>query len=126
MSSTAENLMKLTLISDDQDVVCLACEGRISQNDFEPGSDPMEAVLGASGFSRKVLVNLEKTNYIDSSGIGWLVICHRHFVGAQGMMILHSVPPRVYQVLELIGLPKVLHFASNEAGARAKAKGTSS
>ena len=115
--------MKLTQVSDDKDVVCLSCEGRISQNDFEPGKDPMEAVLGSNGFSKKVLVNLEKTNYIDSSGIGWLVICHRHFVGAQGMMVLHSVPPRVYQVLELIGLPKVLHFANDEASARAKAQG---
>jgi hypothetical protein len=39
------------------------------------------------------------------------------------MMVLHSVPPRVYQVLELIGLPKVLHFANDENSARAKAQG---
>jgi anti-anti-sigma factor len=117
--------MRLTLISDDhqQNLTHLACDGRISQSDFEPGRDPMEAVLGVTGFSRKVLLNLEKTNYIDSSGIGWLVICHRHFVGSKGKLILHSVPPRVYQVLELIGLPKVMHFAADENAARAMAAG---
>src|SRR6516162_785105 len=115
--------MKLTVSGEDKNLLLLACEGRISQADFEPGRDPLESLLGSNGLSRKVLLNMEKTNYIDSSGIGWLVICHRHFVGAQGMMVLHSVPPRVYQVLELIGLPKVLHFANDEASARAKAQG---
>lgn len=116
-------MMKLTQIGEDGDVLHLACEGRVSQSDFEPGRDPMEAMLGVRGFGRKVLLNLERTNYIDSSGIGWLVICHRHFTGAKGKLVLHSVPPRVLQVLELIGLPKVVHIAQDEAAARAMAEG---
>jgi anti-anti-sigma regulatory factor len=115
--------MKLMIASEDKDLLLAACEGRISQGDFEPGSDPMESILGPAGFKRNVLLNLEKTNYIDSSGIGWLVICHRHFVGAGGKLVLHSVPPRVFQVLELIGLPKVMSIAHDETAARSMALG---
>jgi anti-anti-sigma factor len=115
--------MKLTVSGEDKNLLLLACEGRISQADFEPGRDPLESLLGSNGLSRKVLLNMEKTNYIDSSGIGWLVICHRHFAGAGGQLILHSVPARVFQVLELIGLPKVMHIAQDEAAARSMALG---
>ena len=83
----------------------------------------MELLLGATGFSRKLLLNLEKTDYIDSSGIGWLVICHRNFVKSNGKLVLHSVPQRVFQVLELIGLPKIMHIAQDETAARAMALG---
>ncbi|MCI0464558.1 MAG: STAS domain-containing protein [Gemmataceae bacterium] len=115
--------MQLTLISQDSGLARLECEGQITQNDFEPGDDPMVSVLGSEGFSRKVLLNLEKTSYIDSSGISWLVICHKKFLQGGGRLILHTIPPMVNHVLQLLRLNSIMHIAADEASARAMVGG---
>jgi anti-anti-sigma factor len=115
--------MQLNLISEDSGVARLECEGQITQNDFDPGDDPMTSVLGMEGFARKVLLNLEKTSYIDSSGISWLVVCHKKFLQAGGRLILHTIPPMVNHVLQLLRLHSIMHIAADEAAARAMVGG---
>jgi anti-anti-sigma factor len=121
--------MQLKLLSDERDildekaVIRVACEGQISHDDFNPANDPMRQVLGPLIFARKVLLNLEKTTYINSSGISWLIICHKHFVQAKGQLILHSIPPIVFQVMQIVRLPLVVPTATDEAAALAFARG---
>jgi anti-anti-sigma regulatory factor len=69
------------------------------------------------------LLNLEKTTYINSSGISWLIISHKHFVQAKGQLILHSIPPLVFQVMQLVRLPLVVPVAVDEAAALGVARG---
>jgi anti-anti-sigma factor len=116
--------MQMTVVpSEDPAVVRLKCEGQISQSNFQPGVDPIEHLLGPGCFSRKVLLNLEKTEYIDSSGISWLIACHKHFLKAGGKLVLHSIPPMVYQALQWLRMPLILHLADDEPTARALALG---
>lgn len=115
--------MQLTLLSDDGDVIRLVCEGDITLTDFRGGSDPFEGLLGTGCFSRRILLSLEKTKYIDSSGIGWLVVHHKHFTQGGGRLVLHSVPPRVDQIFKLLRLALVLAIAPDEAAARTVALG---
>jgi anti-anti-sigma factor len=115
--------MQLNLISEEPAVVCMECEGEITQNDFEPGDDPMAALLGPGGFSRRVLLNLQKTHYIDSSGISWLIVCHRNFLQSGGKLVLHTVPPMVNRVIQMLRLPAIMHLAPDEATARRLALG---
>ncbi len=111
--------MKLTLLSAGKDFIHVGCEGEITQREFQPGADPLAALLGPAGFTHAVLINLEQTTYIDSSGIGWLLVCHKHFAENGGIMVLHSVPPRVDHILQIVRMPLVLHIAADEAAARA-------
>jgi stage II sporulation protein AA (anti-sigma F factor antagonist) len=113
----------MTLIANEREYLHVALEGRVSKDNSEPGRDSINILFGPLGFTRKVLVDMSKTTYIDSSGIGWLVVCHKKFEDAKGKLILHSIPPRVYQVLDVIGLPKIMHVAPDEATARAMAMG---
>src|SRR5262249_44488734 len=112
--------MQLRLLSnendllDEQAVIRIACEGQISHEDFDPAKDPMRQVIGPLIFSRKVLLNLEKTTYINSSGISWLIISHKHFVQAKGQLILHSIPPMVWKVMQMVRLPLVVPIAADE------------
>jgi anti-anti-sigma factor len=121
--------MQLKLLSSDTDIldekaiIRVACEGQISHDEFDPAKDPMRQVLGPLIFSRKVLLNLEKTTYINSSGISWLIICHKHFVQAKGQLILYSIPPMVFQVMQMVRLPLVVPIAIDEAAALALARG---
>jgi anti-anti-sigma factor len=114
--------MKLRLVEDEGDLVRVACEGQISQI-VSQGNEPLGNLLGASGFTRKVLLSLEKTTFINSSGISWLLICHKYFSQSGGQLVVHSVPPLVNQVLQFVRLPSIMNFASDEDAARALARG---
>jgi anti-anti-sigma factor len=116
--------MNLNVISDDNNLVHVRCAGKISQDEFPNGADPLEALLGEhGGFGRKVLLNLEEATFIDSSGISWLLISHKHCLQQGGCLVVHSVPPLIDHVAQLVKLPRIMHFAKDAAGARAVALG---
>jgi anti-anti-sigma factor len=115
--------MRLSKVENGSELVSLKCEGQVSSNEFEPGSDPLEKAVGPGCFTRRVIINLEKTSYLDSSGISWLIVSHKHFVRGGGLLVLHSVPPMVDHVFQLLKLPLVLNIAPNEGAARALALG---
>jgi anti-anti-sigma factor len=115
--------MNVTFVCDDGEVVQLDCGGEISQVGFQVGENPVATALPPGGFSRKVLLNLARANYIDSSGVSWLIVCHRQFEQAGGTLVLYAVPPQVAQVLQLLRLSTILNIAADEAAARALARG---
>jgi anti-sigma B factor antagonist len=51
-----------------------------------------------------LLVDLANVTFIDSTGLGALVVAHRHLEERGGRLRLVSVPPAVAQVLEVTGL----------------------
>jgi anti-anti-sigma factor len=117
--------MKLTLLSIEKDgTIRVATEGNITTTDFESGGkNPLEKTVGATWFSTKVLLNMEKTDYIDSSAIGWLISCHKSFKDGGGTLIVHSVQPSVKQILDVLKIGRVVPIAKDEADARAMAIG---
>ena len=117
--------MKLSILSDDGEIVRVSCEGQICQL-VSHGNEPMANLLGPTGYSRKVLLNLEKTTFINSSGISWLLICHKYFSQGGGQLVVYSVPPLVNQVLQFVRLPSIMNFAADEKAARTVALGENS
>jgi len=114
--------MKLTLLFNEDAAVGLLCEGQITLAHLKPGVDQLEQVAGIGVYGRLVLVNLEKTSYIDSAGIGWLMTCHKRFRTNGGRMVLHSIPPLVRQTLDLLRLNRIFALAADEQGARQMAR----
>ena len=111
--------MQLTMISDDGALVRLQAEGQISQDSFPGGTDPLGPLLApVGGFGRKVVINLERATFLDSSGISWLLITNKHFLEHGGRLVFHSVPPLIWQVLQVVKLPLIMHFVADEATAR--------
>lgn len=101
--------MRLTMrIPEDDGSITVGCSGQISQSNFGDSTDPLLDLIGRDGLKRKVQLDLERAEYIDSSGIGWLVGCHKRFLQAGGEFKLVKVPPVIYQVLEFCGLHGVL------------------
>ena len=115
--------MRLTLLSHSDQITRLECEGDITQYQFTPGKDPVQDLLGPYIYRQSVLLSLEKTTYIDSSGISWLIGTHKQFERAGGRLILHSLTPMVMQVVQLLKLNTILTIAANEADARQLAQG---
>ena len=112
--------MDLSIIADEGDTIRVRCEGEITNAFYEGTSDePLANLLGGpDGLKRKVLLNLERVRYLDSSGISWLLIHHKHTKERGGKFVLYEVPPLILQTLEFLKLSHILHIASDEAGGR--------
>jgi anti-anti-sigma factor len=117
--------MSLTVVADEGQLIHVSCAGDVSQRWLAPGEDPWITALGPAGYGRKVLLSLEKANYMDSSGVGWLLGSHKRFRQAGGNLVLHSVPPLVNPVLQMLRLDLIVPTADNEAAARELALGGS-
>ncbi len=115
--------MKLTTISSKDGIVLVQCEGEITQADFLDNGNAFTKLLGPECFGSKVLVNMDRATFIDSAGIGWLVISHKQFKETGGMLVVYSVPPMIDHVFRLLHMPTVLHLAANETQALALASG---
>ena len=114
-------MLKLTVVSDEADLVRVQCEGEISQVKFQLNDNPLESLAGPSIYSRKLLLNLDRVEFLDSSGISWLVVSHKNFQQHGGVLVLHSIPPMIYHCFKILGLLDVLHIAPDEAAACASA-----
>ena len=57
-----------------------------------------------------LLVDLANVTFIDSTGLGTLVVAHRHLEERGGTLRLVSVPSSVVQLLEVTGLVNRFHL----------------
>jgi anti-anti-sigma factor len=109
--------MQWSLVSADAGVTQLACLGEITQTALWDNANPLEKTLGEPGFAGKVMISLLNADYIDSAGVGLFIVYHKKFKEAGGMMVLHSIPPLVNHIFQLLKMDTVLHLARDEAAA---------
>lgn len=116
--------MKLRLCSEEAAGVCqIRAEGEIRSVEEPRNLRDIEELLGPRCYRRKVLLDLQDTPHIDSSGMSWLVHFHKTSQTAGGMLVLYSVPPAVMGLLKLLGMQQYLNVAADERAARALAVG---
>src|SRR5262245_36295004 len=109
--------MKLTAVSREPGLTRLESTEDITLLDFQNGANPLEEALGQDGYASTVLLNLAKSNYIDSTGVGWLIQVHGRFHKAGGRLVLHSIAPMVNHCFRLLGMYDVLTIVANEEAA---------
>ena len=119
--------MKLTLSSIDKDnMIHLTAEGQITSLDFhQDNKNPLEALIGGDWANNKVIMDLDKVSYVDSTAIGWLVSCHKQFKENGGKMILHSIHPSVAQVFDMLKIGSLFPLVDDVDEARTVAAGDS-
>ena len=119
--------MKLQLLSIEKDgIVRVAAEGNITTADFDAsGKNPLEQLLGVTWFTNRVLMNLDRTDYIDSSAIGWLIGTQKAFKDGGGALVVHSLQPAVRQILDVLKIGRLVPLVADETEARAVAIGGS-
>jgi len=117
--------MNLKLLSIEKDgIIRVASEGPILAGDFDPmGKNPLEKILGATWSTMKVLLDFSKTDYVDSSAVGWLIGTQKAFRQAGGAIVVHSIPPSVRQIFDLLKIGRVVPLVSDESEARELAIG---
>jgi anti-anti-sigma factor len=110
--------MKLTMVSREERVVRLACEGHLTAPTLEGTTDPFDRALAPDDFRRTVLVDLGHSRYLNSGGISWLIESQGRFRRQGGRLVLHSLTPPVRTVAQLTGLGTLLDVAADESAAR--------
>ena len=70
-------------------------------------------------YGKKLLLNLAQTDFVDSAGVSWLLVCHKRCREAGGQLVIHSLTPMVRQVLGVLRLDQVFQLADDPARARA-------
>src|SRR5262245_19094407 len=102
-------MLNLNVLGEDGDAVHVRCEGSLSQQQTADGH-PLERLLGPEVFARRVRLNLEYVEFLDSTGIGWLVECHKRFRRGGGALSLCDLPPRILQVLQFCSMDRYFHL----------------
>ncbi|HEY5311847.1 MAG TPA: STAS domain-containing protein [Pirellulales bacterium] len=110
--------MQLALIADDNHLTLVALNGRITPDSFSHESEPLASLLGPGAYHRRVLLDLTDADYINSSGVGWLLVCHKRFRDAGGRLVIHSIPRLIRSVLEVLKMDQVFHLAGDLESAR--------
>ena len=109
--------MKLTLApsqanndsgsAGDDNTVRVALAGRVTHRELDPLQDPLIELLGPGGYGKIVYLDLSEASYLDSSGVGWLLSCHKRMQQAGGRLRLERPHPMVVNVLKVLKLEKV-------------------
>ena len=115
--------MKMTVAASDGELVRVALSGPVTQRELAPMAEPLQDLLGPSAYGKRVMLDLCDVSYLDSSGIGWLLACHKRMRQAGGRLVLHSYSPIVSNVLRVLKLERVLDLAENAAAAEKTALG---
>jgi anti-sigma B factor antagonist len=111
--------MQLNIVSNDGGVVRVQAGGQITQGALAANPEPLGVLLGEGGYGRRVALSLADATFLDSSGMGWLLLCNKRFREADGRLVIHSVPPVVLDVMKVMRLDRVLKLAEDEVAALA-------
>jgi anti-anti-sigma factor len=100
--------MKLSLDQSDGDSIRVAVSGKITQHDFGPIQEPLEALVGPGVYAKQVTLDMSDATYMDSSGVGWLLTCHKRMREAGGKLQMGNVQPLIANMLRLLKLSRML------------------
>lgn len=114
------NPVKIQMQLGDDDIVMLELHGRLSRDGWMDAADPISAICGDNIFSRKVMLNLSDANYLDSTGVEWLLVSNEKFHAAGGKLVLHSASRMTSDFLKMMRMHLVLDLVADEATARAR------
>jgi anti-anti-sigma factor len=115
--------MVLRMIEIESDGnVRVAAEGPITECAFHNDDfNPVEHLLGDGWSRRRVILDMSKADYVDSYAVGWLISCQKDFMKDRGLLVLHSVQPRVAKLFALLKIQSTIPIFENEQAARAAA-----
>lgn len=111
-------MFELSVISQEDHSVKLRAKGRIVQSDVSPFSDPLAEAIKDSSYRQRVLIDMADVEFVDSSGISWILTCHKRFREAGGLLVLHSCVPAVSNILRVLKMDQILHVADDENAAQ--------
>ena len=118
-AAATANPLSLASIEKDGSIRVAAGPDITGVNASAGGVNPLERLLGPGWAGYRVLLDFGRTTFIDSAGIGWLLSSQKQFRMKGGSLVVHSVGPRVRQILDLLRVGKAVPLVADETAARA-------
>lgn len=115
--------MDIKLVGSDNGLVRLEVVGKLSRDGAATGRDVLATLCGNDIYSKKVLLSLQRSLYVDSTGVEWLLSYHKRFDAGGGKLFCHSPSPVTSQMMKIMRLDRVLNIAATEAEAINKVMG---
>lgn len=110
--------MQYDVVRTGDDGAEIRLRGRITGDALAEQAGEVARLIGDAAYRGRLLVDMAATEFLDSSGIGWLLEQHRQCLRGGGMLVLHSIPPMVNRVVHLMNLHRAFHIAADPATAR--------
>jgi anti-sigma B factor antagonist len=107
---------------ENNSVIVLDLDGRITLGEGTTRLRDLIREQLASGH-KKILINLQGTNYVDSSGLGELVSGYRAVKGQGGELKLMNLNKKVADLLQITRLYTIFDIHTDEKQAVASFKG---
>ena len=112
--------MELKIENDDGAAVQVNASGRITQDQLAKNPDPFSALVGDEVYGKKLALGMAETEFLDSSGVSWLLVSHKKFGEQGGKLVIHSVPQIVLNVIKVLRMNLVFNLANDESEALQK------
>jgi anti-sigma B factor antagonist len=91
------------------DIVLVQLTGRISLGrDCEDVEWAVDELI--RGDRKKVVFDLSEVDYVDSMGVGILVMCGAKVKRAGGELLMASLQPRIAELMKITKLDQILRF----------------
>jgi stage II sporulation protein AA (anti-sigma F factor antagonist) len=109
--------MNLTLqVQSSRDILVVRLFGELDHHSASTVRQTIEAELDKGIYTHLVL-NLADLDFMDSSGLGVILGRYKKVTQLGGKMILCSIRPSLYRLLEMSGLFKILPIYGDEQSA---------
>jgi len=107
---------------EKDDIAVVTVSGRLT---IQHGSRLLEEVkrLAEAG-TRRLVVDLSQVSYIDSFGLGQMVGSHTTLRRQGGQVRYAGIQPKIYELIEISGVPKILQWDPDVRTGLAKLGGT--
>ena len=108
--------MQIELVNQDEGVYRFRLSGEVTQRKLRKFVDPLEQI-GDPVYQGIVAFDMSQTEFIDSSGVNWILSCHKKCRHSGGRLVLHSIPNMVHNVLMVLRMNDVMQLAADESAA---------
>lgn len=97
-----------------EDVLIVRLSGELDHHEAEILRDQWKDMMYKSGV-KHVVLNLQKVDFMDSSGLGVILGRYKETLQLGGEMVVCSVSPSIERLFDMSGLFKIIRLAENEA-----------
>lgn len=97
-------------------VLIVKIDGELDMHVADELRELVDQAVSTSGV-KHILFNLERVNFIDSSGLGVILGRYKKICILGGKVLITSAQPQVVKVLELSGLLQIITLFHSEAAA---------
>lgn len=109
--------MNVQLDWEDPHRLVLTCAGSIGWDDHDTLPQRITAAITGRP-APQLLMNMESVDFVNSAGIGALLVLLRLTNQSGGTLVLANVPPRLRRLFNTVGLDRVLPLVDTLDNAR--------